>query len=69
MPLSPAQQALASQMRASWAAFARSGDPSAESAPKWPRYKKRSRRVLTLDPAGSHATKRFARATSMLSPP
>ena len=59
--LSAEQEALAAEMRAYWAAFARSGDPRVEAAPKWPRFTARARRVLSLDPVGSRATKRFAK--------
>jgi len=59
--LSPEQEALAAEMRAYWAAFARSGDPRALGAPKWPRFKGSTRRVLSLDPAGSRANSRFAK--------
>jgi para-nitrobenzyl esterase len=54
------QQALSDEMIRYWAAFAASGDPAVAGAPKWPRYKNATKRVLELRPDGSRAIRSFA---------
>jgi para-nitrobenzyl esterase len=56
----PGQQALSDEMVARWAAFAARGDPAAAGAPKWPRYKNATKRVLELRPEGSRTIRSFA---------
>jgi para-nitrobenzyl esterase len=45
--LSPAQEALASSMRAAWASFAATGDPASKAVP-WPSFDTGSEVVLSL---------------------
>ncbi len=45
----PGQDAMAKLMSASFAAFARSGDPSLKGAPKWPAYDPRERQTFIFD--------------------
>lgn len=60
-PLSPDQEALAASMRAAWASFAARGDPSSESAMRWPSFGGASRqRVLALLAPGSIVIRDFA---------
>jgi para-nitrobenzyl esterase len=54
------QQALSDEMIRYWAAFAASGDPAVAGAPKWPRYKNATKRVLELRPDGSRTIRSFA---------
>jgi para-nitrobenzyl esterase len=58
--LKPAQQALSDEMIAYWAAFAANGDPAVAGAPKWPRYKNATKKVLELRPDGSRTIRSFA---------
>jgi len=57
--LDPDQQALAASMRADWARFARTGDPSSRALP-WPTFN--GTRVLSLVPLQSQVTTDFATA-------
>ena len=57
----PEQEALSDEMMAYWAAFAANGDPRVDGAPKWPRFKGSTKRVLSLAPGGSQAIKSFAK--------
>ncbi len=45
----PAQSALAAQMSAAWAAFARTGKPGADRLPDWPTYGADGRAVMIFD--------------------
>jgi para-nitrobenzyl esterase len=58
--LTPDQQALAASMRAAWASFAASGNPSSRALP-WPSFG-RGTRVLSLVPSQSQVTTDFATA-------
>jgi len=51
----PAAEALADQMMAAWAAFARSGDPSTPGAEPWPPWAPEHRATMVLGPAGGLA--------------
>ena len=53
-PLNPAQRALSDQMIDYWAQFVTSGSPQASGQPDWPRFDAASRKVLSLQPDGSH---------------
>ena len=57
--LDPDQQALAASMRADWASFAGTGDPSSRALP-WPSFN--GTRVLSLVPLQSQVTTDFATA-------
>jgi para-nitrobenzyl esterase len=48
--LAPASQALADQMVAYWAAFARTGSPEVAGQPAWPGYGRGGRNVMLLAP-------------------
>ena len=48
-PVTPQAQALADQVSALWANFARTGVPSAPGMPKWPAYKTSDRLTLEID--------------------
>ncbi len=49
----PAAQALASRMSASWAAFARTGDPNTADLPDWPAYNTAERPSMVFDEGAS----------------
>jgi para-nitrobenzyl esterase len=58
-PLSPGQQALAAAMRAAWANFATSGDPSSAAVP-WPAFSADSAQMLSLVPPRPQVQTDFA---------
>ena len=58
-PLSPGQQALASTMRAAWASFATSGNPSSAAVP-WPAFSADSAQMLSLVPPRPQVETDFA---------
>ncbi len=57
---SPDSAALAATMRAAWASFAASGDPSSESDVRWPSFNATQQRVLSLVTPASVVTRDFA---------
>ena len=60
-PFSPDSAALAATMRAAWASFAATGDPSSESDVRWPSFGGASQqRVLSLLAPGSVVIRDFA---------
>ncbi len=60
-PFSPDSEALAATMRAAWASFAASGDPSSASDVRWPLFGGASQqRVLSLATLASVVTRDFA---------
>lgn len=61
-PLTNAQRALAHRMTAYWTTFARTGTPSAPTAPTWPRYGPPNS-VLSLAPAPTGTRPMDARTT------
>jgi para-nitrobenzyl esterase len=58
-PLSPDQQALAASMRAAWASFAASGNPSTAGVP-WPAFDADSMQMLSLVPPRPQVETDFA---------
>ena len=48
-PVTPQAQALADQMSAAWAAFARTGVPAAPGLPVWPVYNGETRPAMVFD--------------------
>ncbi|HEY8617331.1 carboxylesterase/lipase family protein [Phenylobacterium sp.] len=48
-PVTPAAQALADQLSAAWANFAKTGRPSAPGLPAWPAYEARTRPTMIFD--------------------
>jgi para-nitrobenzyl esterase len=59
-PFSPDSEALAVTMRAAWASFAASGDPSLASNVRWPSFSATQQRVLSLLAPGSTVIRNFA---------
>ncbi|MFI0417550.1 carboxylesterase/lipase family protein [Spongiactinospora sp. 9N601] len=56
------QQAFGVQLVAQWTGFARTGDPTVDGTPYWPRYTIKDPAVMSLAPAGdSVATREIAR--------
>jgi len=55
VPLDANQAAFGAQIVAQWSGFARSGNPTVEGAPRWTRYTKGRRLVMSLVPAGDSA--------------
>jgi para-nitrobenzyl esterase len=51
----PEDQAIAAAMNAYWVAFARTGDPSGEGRPKWPRYSEKDDIVMEFTIEGPAA--------------
>jgi para-nitrobenzyl esterase len=51
--LDPSQAALETQLLSEWTHFAHTGNPSASHTPKWPRYGRWHKSVLSLRPAGA----------------
>jgi len=61
VPFSPDSEALAASMRAAWASFAASGDPTSESNLRWPSFGGSSQqRVLSLATPASVVIRDFA---------
>jgi para-nitrobenzyl esterase len=61
VPFSPDSEALAASMRAAWASFAATGDPTSESNVRWPSFGGSSQqRVLSLATPASVAIRDFA---------
>ena len=60
-PFTPEQAALSAEMIRYWAAFAATGDPTVSGAPRWPRFRNATRKVLELRPEGSRTIRSFAR--------
>jgi len=58
-PLNPGQQALAASMRAAWANFAASGNPSSAAVP-WPAFSADGPRMLSLTPPDPRIETDFA---------
>ena len=58
-PFSPGQQALAASMRAAWASFAASGNPSTADVP-WPAFDADSMQMLSLVPPRPQVETDFA---------
>jgi para-nitrobenzyl esterase len=58
-PFSPGQQALAASMRAAWASFAASGNPSTADVP-WPAFDADSTQMLSLVPPRPQVETDFA---------
>ncbi|WP_067463911.1 carboxylesterase/lipase family protein [Actinomadura macra] len=52
VPPNPNQQALGNQITAQWTGFARTGSPTVDGAPYWPKFTKREQQVLSMAPAG-----------------
>ncbi|WP_233526228.1 carboxylesterase/lipase family protein [Actinomadura spongiicola] len=60
--LTPNQQAFGAQITAQWTGFARTGDPTVEGAPLWPRFTRHNPDVMSLAPAGdSQLTREIGR--------
>jgi para-nitrobenzyl esterase len=60
-PFSPDSAALAASMRASWASFAASGEPGADSDLRWPSFGgAEQQRVMSLEAPGSQIVRDFA---------
>ncbi|MEU8321985.1 carboxylesterase family protein [Nonomuraea sp. NPDC048881] len=56
------QRSFGAQLVAQWTGFARTGDPTAEGTPLWPRYTRTDPAVMSLAPAGdSQVTREIAR--------
>jgi para-nitrobenzyl esterase len=51
----PNQAALGDQVIAQWSGFARTGNPTVEGTPRWTRYRRGHRLVMSLVPAGDSA--------------
>ncbi|MFF4239646.1 carboxylesterase/lipase family protein [Actinomadura geliboluensis] len=50
--LTPNQEAFGRQLTAQWTGFARTGNPTVDGTPYWPRFTRRDPAVLSLIPAG-----------------
>jgi para-nitrobenzyl esterase len=61
-PLTADEQAMAREMRAYWANFARTGDPNGRGLPRWPAVDGRHGPVQSLRPVGTRPIKSFSRA-------
>ncbi|WP_309237155.1 carboxylesterase family protein [Actinomadura sp. BRA 177] len=60
--LTPNQKAFGRQLTAQWTGFARTGNPTVDGTPYWPRFTRRDPAVLSLVPAGdSQVTHEIAR--------
>jgi para-nitrobenzyl esterase len=59
-PLTPDQQRLSAAMIGSWARFARTGSPSSERGPEWPRYRAERERFESLVPPAPVTATGFA---------
>ncbi|MBO2458678.1 carboxylesterase family protein [Actinomadura violacea] len=60
--LSPDQKAFGAQLTQEWTGFARTGDPTVDGTPSWPRFTGRDPGVMSLVPAGdSQVTHEIAR--------